>query len=472
MPNLFDCIPSNFFNYLSSGSNSRVYSECLRIIYHQYEQEISYRLPRKQIRDALAEYLLRYHVELEPEEGDIPEDTDLYKNNLANGIIRRFCLPEVGWLEEETDDATYEKHILMTDRGVQLAEFLETLIEPHRVEYTTYISNIYFKLKNPVQWEKDPYVFALKDIYNNARQLSSALKQLSTSIRTIIEDMVQEQTLESLTENLISYCEGDFIREYARLTRQQNIHVFRRAIVQELQQFEEDEERFTKLVEGAVREGDAPDAEAESFVLDRLLVIRRFFDVEYDRIMSDIKRKLNIYLHLAVGRARFLRNREADIRGNVERTLQYLVEETSELNGQAFLPDEYSGLFAVDRNEFLDELSVKYPGTPRQIRVPQAEPLEAGSEEDLKAALELQRRELDNPYSAEKIRCYVDALIGSGDTLSSRNMPLSDKGELLASLSAVAYAGDNGFRVEPGDGYFETEHMILREFTLIRSEDK
>ena len=469
MPNLFDCIPSNFFNYLSSGSNSRIYSECLRLIYRQYEQEISYRLPRRKIRDTLAEYLLRYHVELEAEEEDAPDESDPYKQNLANSIIRRFCLPEVGWLEEETDDATYEKHILMTDRGVQLAEFLETLVEPHRAEYATYISNIYFKLKNPVQWEKDPYVFALKDIYNNARQLSSALKKLSTSIRTIIEEMVQEQTLESLTENLISYCEGDFIREYARLTRQQNIHVFRRAIVQELEQFEEDEELFTRLVEGAVREGDAPENQATDYILERLLSIRRFFDVEYDRIMDDIRHKLNIYLHLAVGRARFLRNREVDIRGNVERTLQYMVEEPEELKG--FFPEDYSSLFTMDRHEYLDLRSVKYPGSPKQIRVPQKEALETGAEEDLQAALELQRRERENPYSGEKICVYMETLIGDRNALSSREMPLTGKGELLAALSAVAYAREIGFQVEPGEGYFETENLILREFTLIRSEE-
>lgn len=62
MKNLFDVIPSSFFNCLSSGSNNRIYTDCLLIIYEQYEREITYRIPRNRIRDALASYLLENHI--------------------------------------------------------------------------------------------------------------------------------------------------------------------------------------------------------------------------------------------------------------------------------------------------------------------------------------------------------------------------------------------------------------------------
>ena len=41
MKKLFQMIPSGFFNCLSSGSSSGVYSDCLQIIYDQYDREIS-----------------------------------------------------------------------------------------------------------------------------------------------------------------------------------------------------------------------------------------------------------------------------------------------------------------------------------------------------------------------------------------------------------------------------------------------
>lgn len=73
--NVFDVIPAGFFNYLASNSSQRLYAECLELI---------------------------------------------------------FCSKNVGWLEEENDEATYEKQILMTERGILPAEFLTQLKRPEK----------------------------------------------------------------------------------------------------------------------------------------------------------------------------------------------------------------------------------------------------------------------------------------------------------------------------------------------------
>ena len=219
--NLFDTLPGSFFNCLASGSTNRVYADCLLLIYHEYDREITYRIPRSQVRDALAVYLMEHQVEKLEDE---PEENTNY-NEMANAVIRRFCSREVGWLEEDIDDATYEKHIMMTEQGVVLAEFLQQLMKPEREEFSSYIFNVYNILKDPDQWENDPYINGLRAVYRNAKLLSKALKRLATFIKKIIERMVQEETMESLTGNILEYCEGDFIKEYARLTKQQNIHI-------------------------------------------------------------------------------------------------------------------------------------------------------------------------------------------------------------------------------------------------------
>ena len=69
--NLFDTLPGSFFNCLASGSSNRIYADCLLLIYHEYDREITYRIPRSQVRDALAVYLMEHqieHLEEEPEE--------------------------------------------------------------------------------------------------------------------------------------------------------------------------------------------------------------------------------------------------------------------------------------------------------------------------------------------------------------------------------------------------------------------
>ena len=100
--------------------------------------------------------------------------TDRNYNQLANSVIRKFCSKEVGWLEEDTDDATYEKHIMMTEQGVFLAEFLQKMMKPEWEEFSSYIFNIYNILQNPDQWEPDIYVNALRSVYRNAKALRCA----------------------------------------------------------------------------------------------------------------------------------------------------------------------------------------------------------------------------------------------------------------------------------------------------------
>ena len=47
---IFQILPNGFFNLLAGGSNQEIYSECLLLIYEQFEREISFRVDRKQIR--------------------------------------------------------------------------------------------------------------------------------------------------------------------------------------------------------------------------------------------------------------------------------------------------------------------------------------------------------------------------------------------------------------------------------------
>ena len=81
--NLFDTLPGSFFNCLASGSSNRIYADCLLLIYHEYDREITYRIPRSQVRDALAVYLMEHQIEHLEEE---PEENTNY-NELANGVI-------------------------------------------------------------------------------------------------------------------------------------------------------------------------------------------------------------------------------------------------------------------------------------------------------------------------------------------------------------------------------------------------
>lgn len=471
--NLFDKIPAGFFNCLASGSNNRIYADCLQIIYEQYDREITYRIPRNRIRDALAAYLLENHVEPWDQEEEAAEPTaakyDKNYNDMANGIIRKFCARETGWLEEDSDDATYEKHIMMTEQGILLVEFLQGLIRPEREEFSSYIFNIYNILQNKEQWQQNPYVDGLKNVYRNARLLSNSLKRLATFIKKIIERMVREETLESLTENLLEYCDGNFIREYARLTKQQNIHIYRSRIKARLEEMQNQPEFRELLTIGCALEEDLGEDEAREMVFDMIQATRRFLAEDYDRIMRDIKHKINIYLQIAIGRARFLRNREADMRGSVEQTLRYIVREMEQIGWKEEIPEEMQGLFSMDKYEFIDTGSIRYPRKPQSIQKEAVTELEEMSEEDVARTRAAHEKEAYNPYAKEKMKEYLETVMQGKRSIACENMPMQSKRDLLCALSAIAYSDENGYSVQVEDGYLQANAMLVRRFVVHRT---
>lgn len=360
----------------------------------------------------------------------------------------------------------------MTEEGILLVEFLQNLIKPEREEFSSYIFNIYNVLQNKEQWRQDPYVDALKNVYRNARLLSKSLKRLATFIKKIIERMVKEETLESLTENLLEYCDGNFIREYARLTKQQNIHIYRSFIKSRLEEMQNNPELSDLLYIGCALEEGIEEEKAREMVLDMLQATKRFLAEDYDRIMRDIKHKINIYLQIAIGRARFLRNREADMRGNVEQTIRYLVREMNQIGWREEIPAEMRGLFSLDRHEFIDTGSLRYPRKPKTIQKETVVELEEMSEEDVLRTQAAHEKEAYNPYAKEKMKEYLEAVMNKKTAISCEHLPMQGKRDLLCALSAIAYSDENGYAVQLEDGYLQVNELLLRRFSISRADDK
>lgn len=490
--NLFDCIPASFFNLLSSQSNGQIYSGALLTIYSEYEHEISYRIPRERIRDAVAGYLLDNHIEIdEPElaaagsvsaKGTAPagrgggspvspvsgsarasESAAIPSaGDMASAILRRFSSPEVGWLTDEIDDVTYGHNIVMTEQGIRLAEFLEGLMKPETAEFSSYIFDIYNRLNNESQWHDSPYVNALKAVFKNARELSHALKQLSTFIRDIIARMTKEETLESLTNNILDYLGGDFIKEYARLNRQQNIHIYRSKIIDKLRKMESSPSIHDRLVSDCAREENLSRQDADNRVGELFHLTRQFLRDDYDRIMKEIQHKITVYLQLAVGRARFLQNRDPNTRGYVEQALKFLIDGTEQMGMKDAVPPDLQNLFAFETYDFINLSSLRFPGRARVIRTSEEADYERMTDEELAEAMERQRQAAYDPYSSEKMKAYLDTQMRGAPSITTDDLPMDTPEEVLAALSAVAYGHQNGFDVELLDGYRETNHLRLR----------
>ena len=344
------------------------------------------------------------------------ENYDVSPNERAGAVIRNFY--EAGWLSEETDDVTYEKQVVMTEAGIALAEFLIQLSSPSKEEYSSYVFNIYNRLRNRDQWAGNPYTFALKPVYNDAKKLANSLKKLSTSIRSIIEKVVEEETLEELTNNLMSYCEGSFIKEYSRLIKEQNIHIYRPAILKELEAMRRDKELYELIVIDCFdNEGFDEELLAEQRVISLFEATIKFLSNDYNKIINDIQKKINIYLNLAGGRARFLLSHDDNTRGNVQQVLKLMINSLGSENEYI-----YGDLYDLYTQEFIDPASLRFPGKQKIIKKATVTEVPDMTQEDIDRAVAHQRKEVnpDGFHILENLRKQT------GIDFQPHNMEISD----------------------------------------------
>ena len=79
-----------------------------------------------------------------------------------------------------------------------------------------------------------------------------------------------------------------------------------------------------------------------------------------------------------------------------------------------------------------------------------------------------QKRNAFNPYSKERMKQFLDKQLDNKISVSTSDLPLASKDDMLVSLSAVAYAIDNGYAITTKEGYIETNNMIIRDFEIRR----
>lgn len=148
---------------------------------------------------------------------------------------------------------------------------------------------------------------------------------------------------------------------------------------------------------------------------------------DYLKIIADIKHKLNLYITMALGRLRYLKNHEVDMRGNVEKTLKYMLDMMNETGMKDELPDEMGELIRINQNKYIDLQSIRMPQNRKKVRQRSVTQIEALTQEDLENQRKLQEREARNPYSKEITKKYLETLLGKRHEISSSEVPLDKK---------------------------------------------
>ena len=101
-----------------------------------------------------------------------------------------------------------------------------------------------------------------------------------------------------------------------------------------------------------------------------------------------------------------------------------------------------------------------YPRLEQMIREATYAKLEEMTQEDIDRAREAQEREAENPYSKDKMKNYLEALLGDLTEISSEEVPDEEQADLKRARR-LHMVRKMGMR-QAEDGYLETQQMLLR----------
>lgn len=191
---------------------------------------------------------------------------------------------------------------------------------------------------------------------------------------------------------------------------------------------------------------------------------KKFLHDDYNKIMDDIKQKINTYIHIAIARERMLRNKGLDIRGAVEQTLRILI--SLEENGADFETLETAALFNLQKYEYVDQSSIMFPHKSQQVLHNTESDYFELSEEEIQKQKYILEQESLNPYSKDEMKKYMDELFRqSGNRIIDNNtFDYSRKEDVLKALAAVSYAKENGYLIETDGTYIESENFITKHW--------
>lgn len=138
MYNIFDILPSNFFN-LFNGDNKRIMSDCLFLSYNSFKNDLSFSSNKEQLLNVIQDYFESHVTTVEAEEVlNTPRDKALY-------VLRR--LKECGWINEEIGD-NYEASVTFEDYAIRVMDTLFSLDGYDEVEYSGIVYNIFMSFNN------------------------------------------------------------------------------------------------------------------------------------------------------------------------------------------------------------------------------------------------------------------------------------------------------------------------------------
>ncbi len=431
-------------------------------------------------RDCITFYLRNTaHISPESLTDDLTEEQneanilgeDSESNLQPSSIMNLFR--EAGWILPREIGRNGEYVVNISTDCRRVMDFLRKLTERSgQGVMSNRIFSMYEIMKSA--FEKDsprmehPYNNILVPMIDNESELKNELTDLKDSISDIMKAVIAFQDMNLFGQFIMKdqmldkfFSEYFFIKNNGLIPTQL---AFIRSRLRKLK----GPDVYRKMTTECAERLQMGMQEAEERVNLYLAELSHFLAVEYEENMELIDMRINNYYNLANTRIMLIASSGEKMESKLHEFLTCIgslseneQNEAIEKTGDAI---QITQQRYVGYKSFEKKRKLKNSGENIGLYV---EPI---TDEERENRTEQLFRQAENRYSVEKTKDYLDAQIGSSNSISIGETPIKSKDEILMYAAAMAYAGSEEFPfdIELEGGMVETEMAEITGARIIR----
>lgn len=449
--NLFDIIPENLFSVLSSP-NKKIYINALFVIKECFLKEMS--VPRDDIARAIASKIEDELLQIQKEDEDEKIENSI--TDRAYYILRR--LKEVGWIETEIEDRSFEENVILPDYTIEILNLLYSLMQKKNLEYNSYAYQTYATLKIAVNEEHSRLYDATLLAYENAYKLQDALKSLQHNLGRYYRKIFDLPEINSILQEHFENYKEYIDRIYHPLKIDDPVELYKIPICRMIDKIMGVNSIFEELLQQANKSGNYENLEdAKSDMYNKLNDIQDIF-ININKKIKIVDNKNTEYIVATNRKIGYLLTSDKELKGKLINILKNsmngnnieLMNENLNLYAQSYVNKE-SIFLRSSKNE-------KRQGKPLEIETIQIE-----STEELKEFIE----RVQNSYTSEKVNNYMNNIFKGKDIIKTNDVQINSEEDFILLMLGTMSEERNNYTIEYNGqtvqkGKYRMPDMIIR----------
>ena len=419
--NLYEHIPSNFFNFLT-GNNKEINSRIVFRIFVKAKNNNTYTLRKDDMLDIIEDYFDEF---LFNEEFYDNGELLLNSRDKATAIYRR--LKECGWIDDDYDiDQTVVANF--EDYTISILNNLLELNKTNNFELSGRVYNIYISLKN---MEIEKAYLVLNTIYENSKELIDKLRSLNSNIKKYIKRIVtlensnNNEYLKNLLNDLMHNYKGNVIdKAYYYLKTFDSPERYKKDFKEVLNNIENNVENKTKIINQIKDTDNISYTEADLKFDEIISYLYNIFD-ECIRIMHEIDKKNETYIATITRKIMIILNDNKDIEGLLLNILKNYDDNgiEIELNDRRTINSESLYNNKTRKNQVTNSLIID---DAKKI-----------NPNIVKKFIKEKTK-----YSRKKVYKYIEAKLDVGNIITIKDFNLENQEDLIKMLLSIVYSND------------------------------